>query len=277
MRHVPLLVLAPLVLALASCGSSNKSGEAPAASAARIDEPLVAEVSSNALSDANQTLASVDVPESTDRVAVQSKGISSSVKSSSQPMLVAGTAAECEREVGREAAARLAKQCLAVSPATRPPCNVANSCALIRDEIARGCNLLDQAEAIKADCTRADGGGDAANVLRRYYAAISVHDYSTAYGLWSDKGKSSNQSYDEFIRGFSGTAQVQVTLGAQGRVEGAAGSRYVRLPVTVSATLKDGTRQRFIGYYTLRQAAPVPGADADAKRWHIFQARLSKG
>jgi hypothetical protein len=33
-------------------------------------------------------------------------------------------------------------QCLEVSPATHPPCNVANPCVLIKDEIGRGCALL---------------------------------------------------------------------------------------------------------------------------------------
>ncbi|UFN51034.1 hypothetical protein LPC08_10695 [Roseomonas sp. OT10] len=33
------------------------------------------------------------------------------------------------------------KQCIQVSPATRPPCNDANPCALILDEIARGCGM----------------------------------------------------------------------------------------------------------------------------------------
>lgn len=48
----------------------------------------------------------------------------------------------CAGEIGLSAAQRLAGQCRDVSPATRPPCNVANSCAMIRDEIVRGCEML---------------------------------------------------------------------------------------------------------------------------------------
>ena len=48
----------------------------------------------------------------------------------------------CEEEVGPDLAAVYVEQCLEVSPATRPPCNVENSCELIQDELARGCALL---------------------------------------------------------------------------------------------------------------------------------------
>jgi len=47
----------------------------------------------------------------------------------------------CAREIGRAAAATLVRRCRDVSPATHPPCNALNPCALIRDEIARGCAL----------------------------------------------------------------------------------------------------------------------------------------
>lgn len=55
-------------------------------------------------------------------------------------------AGSCAAEIGVEAATRLATECRAVSPATRPPCNPANSCELIRGEIERGCAMLDEAE-----------------------------------------------------------------------------------------------------------------------------------
>ena len=48
----------------------------------------------------------------------------------------------CEEDVGLDLAAAYVEQCLEVSPATHPPCNVENSCELIQDELARGCALL---------------------------------------------------------------------------------------------------------------------------------------
>ena len=51
--------------------------------------------------------------------------------------------ASCLSELGKVAADRLVRRCLDVSPATRPPCNAENSCALIVDEITRGCGFAE--------------------------------------------------------------------------------------------------------------------------------------
>jgi hypothetical protein len=48
----------------------------------------------------------------------------------------------CAAEIGLPAARRLVEQCTDVSPSTRPPCNTANSCVMIQDEIERGCGFL---------------------------------------------------------------------------------------------------------------------------------------
>ena len=58
----------------------------------------------------------------------------------------------CEAEIGRAAANALVRQCIDASPATHPPCNIANRCELIRDEITRGCGLMDAADR-PAYCT----------------------------------------------------------------------------------------------------------------------------
>jgi hypothetical protein len=60
-----------------------------------------------------------------------------------------GTRAEpsCRSEVGARKADAYVRQCLDVSPATHPPCNATNSCALIISEIRRGCGMLTRAEA----------------------------------------------------------------------------------------------------------------------------------
>jgi len=47
----------------------------------------------------------------------------------------------CVAERGREEAARLAKVCREVSPATSPPCNPENTCQDIVGEIERACSL----------------------------------------------------------------------------------------------------------------------------------------
>ena len=58
----------------------------------------------------------------------------------------------CTDSIGAAAAARLAERCTMVSPATHPPCNVANACALIQDEIDRACGQYGPGETKPAEC-----------------------------------------------------------------------------------------------------------------------------
>ena len=110
---------------------------------------------------------------------------------------------------------------------------------------------------------------EAAATVARYYAAIERHDYRTAYRSWSRGGQASGQSYAQFVRGFDQTRHTSVVVGRPGLPEGAAGSSYVRVPMTVRAMLKDGSAQRFTGSYTLRRINDVDGSTAEQRRWHI--------
>lgn len=58
----------------------------------------------------------------------------------------------CLDERGPQLAGVLVQRCLAVSPATRPPCNDANPCAMIEDEIKRGCDFFGPDEK-PAECS----------------------------------------------------------------------------------------------------------------------------
>jgi len=50
----------------------------------------------------------------------------------------------CNKSAGQQKAELLVQQCQQVSPATHPPCNVANACDLMIDEIRRGCAMIDK-------------------------------------------------------------------------------------------------------------------------------------
>jgi hypothetical protein len=63
-----------------------------------------------------------------------------------------GAPASCVDDIGPAAAQRLVQRCIAVSPATRPPCNVANPCAMIQGEIDRSCEMYAPGEARPAEC-----------------------------------------------------------------------------------------------------------------------------
>ena len=59
-----------------------------------------------------------------------------------QARQAAGNPNSCLAEKGRKVAENLVRLCSQVSPATRPPCNMANSCDLIISEIKRGCEYI---------------------------------------------------------------------------------------------------------------------------------------
>jgi len=66
----------------------------------------------------------------------------------------AAAQASCRDEVGAAKANLYVRHCRDVSPATRPPCNVENACALILAEIRRGCAFLkNEAPAFCRDYT----------------------------------------------------------------------------------------------------------------------------
>jgi hypothetical protein len=119
----------------------------------------------------------------------------------------------------------------------------------------------------------ADSVGDPVAVVRDYYAAIRAHDFLRAYRMWESSGERNVRSYAQFEAGFDSTESVDVRTGTPGRLEGAAGSRYVTVPVEIDSRLRNGTRQTFTGTYTLRRVV-VPGASAAQRRWHLYSADI---
>jgi hypothetical protein len=121
-----------------------------------------------------------------------------------------------------------------------------------------------------------DSAQAAATVVETYYALIETGKYREAWKLWGGAGQRSGKTETQFTAGFASTAATYAEVGAPGDTEGAAGSIFVDVPVTVNATLKDGTTQRFVGTYTLRRVNDVPGSSAEDRRWHIDSAKLRK-
>lgn len=63
-----------------------------------------------------------------------------------------GDPGSCLAEIGEARSKRLVERCIRVSPATRPPCNSANPCALIQDEIDRSCAMYGPDETKPKEC-----------------------------------------------------------------------------------------------------------------------------
>lgn len=114
---------------------------------------------------------------------------------------------------------------------------------------------------------------DAVAVVRDYYAAINARNYAQAFALWSDGGRATGQSPQQFANGFARTNGVSVEVMAPGRIDAAAGSRYVEVPVALTATHDDGSQRKYVGMYTLRRAV-VDGATPEQRAWRIASAEL---
>lgn len=110
-------------------------------------------------------------------------------------------------------------------------------------------------------------------VVRSYYAAINERDYQRAYDAWGNDGPPGHPTLRNFASGFTDTDSVKVVLGTPGRIEGAAGSRYVTIPVRVRAFERVAGPHDYVGSYTVRRSV-VPGADPVNQRWHLYAASL---
>jgi hypothetical protein len=114
----------------------------------------------------------------------------------------------------------------------------------------------------------------AANVVQTYYALIEAGKYGEAWKFWSDSGRASGMSAAEFAASFDKYGEYHANIGAPGRIEGAAGSLYVEVPVQVYGRLKSGAEFNMLGPVTLRRVNDVPGSTAEQRRWHIARTDI---
>jgi hypothetical protein len=104
----------------------------------------------------------------------------------------------------------------------------------------------------------------AADVVQTFYALIEEHRYAEARRLRRDA-----IGADAFAAAFAAYADYHALVGAPGAVEGAAGSSYVEVPVTVYGRRRTGEPFRERGILTLRRVNDVDGSTAEQRRWHI--------
>lgn len=116
---------------------------------------------------------------------------------------------------------------------------------------------------------------EAIELIHDYYRAIARRDYEHAYADWEGNGSASQQSLEQFRQGFANTASVAVEIGAPGQVDGAAGSTYIEIPVTITAVTTSNVPQRFRGSYVLRRVNDVPGSTLEQRQWHIYSATIN--
>jgi hypothetical protein len=79
-------------------------------------------------------------------------------------------------------------------------------------------------------------------------------------------GASPRKDFDERFEPYSG---LKVNAGKAGRPEGAAGSIYIEVPLTISGTDKSGKRIERSASAILRRVNDVPGSTEEQRHWHI--------
>ncbi|HEU4625091.1 MAG TPA: hypothetical protein VFS52_10035 [Steroidobacteraceae bacterium] len=114
----------------------------------------------------------------------------------------------------------------------------------------------------------------AANVLQTYYALIGAGRYDEAWRLWTQAGEGSGMSAEAFAASFAPYESYNANIGAPGRIEGAAGSLYVSVPVQIYGRRKSGEPVHMLGSATLRRSNDVPGSTAEQRAWHIYRIDL---
>jgi len=123
--------------------------------------------------------------------------------------------------------------------------------------------------------TLAPSPAEARQVVVDYYAAINARDYRKAYSLWSGEGAASRQSFENFSGGYANTESVEADVGEATGQEGAAGSRYIMVPVQLLARQYNGALHSYRGRFALR-AVVADGASEQQRRWHLDSAEMQR-
>lgn len=117
----------------------------------------------------------------------------------------------------------------------------------------------------------------AANVVQTYFALLESGRRADARALWGGNGADSGRGPGRFNSAYAAYAEYHGQVGAPGEMEGAAGSSYVEVPVSVYGRLAGGGTFQERGTITLRRVNDVPGSTPEQRRWHIIQSSVQPG
>ena len=135
MRKVNWATVLTAAMLLAACDGQGSEPAGPEATGEPVTQPAAPTEAapSPATAESDATPTSPDAEYANSRPPLDNSG--------AQP-----TEGSCLAELGREKAEALSQQCYEMSPATRPPCNIQNSCERIRKELKRGCEFGDTSD-----------------------------------------------------------------------------------------------------------------------------------
>jgi hypothetical protein len=108
----------------------------------------------------------------------------------------------------------------------------------------------------------------ARSLLLAWADAMEDREYGPAYALFGQYASRTGQSAAQYAASFADYRTVTVSVG-EGMAEGACGSLYYEVPVTLSGTTDAGKPYVRDGTMTLRRVNDVDGATAAQLRWHL--------
>jgi hypothetical protein len=111
------------------------------------------------------------------------------------------------------------------------------------------------------------------DIVRQFGDLLEQKDFAKAFGLVDAQAMGVTEK--QFESQFAGYKTIQPAVGTIGRTEGAAGSLYSTVQLTLSGNKKDGGSYVMTGPVTLRRVNDVPGSTEDQRRWHIVKMELT--
>lgn len=115
----------------------------------------------------------------------------------------------------------------------------------------------------------------ARNLLLAWAAAMEDRAFAAAYDLFGEYAGRTRQTAAQYAASFGTYRTVDVAVG-EGVSEGACGSSYYEVPVTLTGTTSRGATYIREGTITLRRVNDVDGATPAQLKWHLERLEWDK-
>jgi hypothetical protein len=107
----------------------------------------------------------------------------------------------------------------------------------------------------------------AQRLVEQFADRLEARRFGEAYELIADMLPTWKEG--EFSGEYSAKREIRTEVGKPTAPEGAAGSVYITVPLSVSGRERNGDRFRESWTLTLRRVNDVPGSSTEQRRWHI--------
>lgn len=112
-------------------------------------------------------------------------------------------------------------------------------------------------------------------VLTHYFKAIGAGRFDDAYALWRPQSNQAPASAAELKSHYADISAIDVKITGKTHTEGAAGTVYATVPVTVSEQTRSGDKRTQTGQCVLARSNNVPGSAKQDRQWHLHSCDLS--